>query len=509
VAASIFEAGGLDQARPGEPVGDWHPTRYTPSLNGTEEFPTEGDRLLPFAAAHWSIPDVDRLTLDEWQRWLIRHVLEVYPPDWPVAHLRGQLRFRQVVISMGRQNGKSLLAALLVLYLLVLHVRGPRVIGLASLDRQAKIVYDRVRYGIDQSPALSREIRTTGTRGIWRRDNSGLYQTLPADEESAQGEPASGAIYDELHLGLAALWDALVLAQRARRNALLIGITTAGDESSDLLIRLYREGEAAIDGDDERFGFFVWEAPDDTLTEAGVIAANPAVACGRVPLDLAMSDAVKMWNDQTKGPDGLTGRQRCIRYTLNRFIQGAADAWASVTAWRKGHRLEQLQHTGPVIYGLDRTLGWEFASIVASSHAGGRTTTHLVAGLVDASYDTLLEACLRLARRDPDAVFTGDATTLGSLLRELRSRGYEVWILGATEMHAAAQHTAAAIGRQTMDHPGDLLVGHQMARGRRRTTGDSWRLSRSLSQGDIDSVVATVTSAYVAAIRPVNVPQVF
>lgn len=508
MATSVFEAT-FEAYTPGEPVGDWHPSRFTPSLSGTEEFPSEGDKLLAFIDRYWSIPDAEVLVLDAWQRWLIRHVLEVYPDDWPVEHLRGRLRFRQVVISMGRQNGKSLLAAILVIYFLCLHARGPRVIGLASIDRQAKIVYDRVRYAIDNSPDLTRDLRTTGTRGITRRANaSAIYQTLPADEDAAQGEPASGVLYDELHLGLAALWDAMILAMRARPNALMVGITTAGDESSDLLIRLYREADQAIAGEDERFGAFIWEAEDErdehgdqVLTQAGVIRGNPAIACGRVPLDLAWSDAQKMWADRTKGPDGLTGRQRVLRYTLNRFIEGAADAWTSVTAWRKGQRVEQLEHAGTVVYALDRTRDWDYAAITATSHQDGRTTTQLIASFVNASHDALLEACLRLAARGGSPVFTGDATTLGRLLRELRERGYEVWVLGDQEMHAAAQHTHGLIGRQMVDHPGDALVGHQMARARRRNTGESWRLSRGLSQGDIDTVIATVAGAYVAATR--------
>lgn len=505
MAAEIFEPMAPD-AR-GVQVGDWHPTRYTPSLTGTEEFTTQGDRLLPFVRSHWSIPDAATLVLDPWMEWLVRHVLETYPEDWPVAHLRGQLRFRQVVISMGRQNGKSLLAAIFVLFFLCLHVRGPRIIGLASKDGQAKIVYDRVKFGIDQSPVLSQGLKTTNTRGITKRDGSGLYQTLPAKEESAQGEPATGAIYDELHLGLAALWDALVLAQRAQRNALTVGITTAGDDGSELLIRLYREGEAAILGQDERFGFFVWEAASDDLTEAGVIAANPGIACGRIPLDLAMTEARKMYANQERGPDGLTGRQRCIRYTLNRFIAGAADAWASVAAW-KASAVFELQHRGRIVYSLDRTLDWSWSSIVATSHQDGITRSHLVASLEAADHDTLLEACVRLARRG-SCVFTGDATTLGALLRELRERGYETWILGATEMHAAAQHTQAAIARRALQNGGDVLLNLQMGRGRRRVTGDSWRLSRSLSLGDIDAVVATVTGAYVAAIAPQHQDQIF
>lgn len=487
----------------GEQVGDWMPSRFTRSLTGDEDFPTEGDKLLKFAGRHWSIPDTWPALVKLWafQQWLIRHVLEVYPDDWPVEHLRGQLRFRQVVISMGRQNGKSVLGALFVLYFLVLHVRGPRIIGLASKDGQAKIVYDRVRFGIDKSEALSRELRTTGTRGISRRDGTGLYQTLPAKEESAQGEPASGSIYDELHIGLTALWDALVLAQRARRNALLIGITTAGDDSSDLLIRLYREGEAAIEGADERFGFFVWEGASDDLTEANVIAANPLVAEGGVPLDLAMAEAQKMWNDQKKGRDGLTGRQRCIRYTLNRFITGAADSWASMHAWQAGGPIDIDHGDVDVVYGIERTDSWEAASITATSKHGAIYRTELVASFTQPSHEVLVEACTLLARGRRCA-FAMDAKTLSRLHTALREAGLEAWKLGDAEMIQAAQNAHGIIARQAVEHPADPLVRIQMARARRRTLPEGWRISRALSTGDVDTVLATVVGLYVATVRP-------
>lgn len=496
---SLFAPG--FEERVGEVLGDWHPARFTPSLSGGEEFPTEGDKLLTFAGRYWTIPEVSGpLALDDWQRWLVRHVLEVYPEDWPVEHLRGQLRFRQVVISMGRQNGKSLLGALFVIYFLALHVRGPRVIGLASVDRQAKIVYDRVRYGIDNNHALGREIRTTGTRGITRRDGSGLYQTLPAREDSAQGEPASGVIYDELHLGLAALWDAMVLAQRARRNSLIVGITTAGDDDSHLLIRLYREGEAAIRGDDERFGFFCWEAPDDQLTEANVLAANPAIACGRVPLDVAMSDAAKMMGDHTRGPDGLTGPQRVTRYTLNRFIEGSADAWASVTAWQDS--TGDVDHGEALtVYGIDRTTDWEYATITATSQQGATFSTEVVATLTDPTFDRLLDACLALATRGGRRAYAMPADTLARLAERLREEGEEAWKLASTEMASAAQHGKALIGRRQITHHGHPLMRLQMARARPRATSDGWKLSRSLSTGDIDAVLATLAGLYVATIR--------
>lgn len=467
---------------------------------GCGHFPTEGRRLIPFALRYVVTAAFGRLELDDWQRALVDAVLERYPDDWPVEHLRGQLRYRQVVISMGRQNGKSLLGMLFILYFLVLHVRGPNVIGLASVDRQAKIVYKRVKYAIDESVELRRELKTTETRGITRKDGTGAYFTLPAKEESAQGEPGSGIVYDELHLGLAALWDAMVLAQRAIRNSLMVGITTAGDDGSELLIRLYAEGEAAVAGEDERFGFFLWEAATKELTEPNVIAANPAIACGRVPLDVAMNDARKMWNDTQRGPDGLTGRQRAIRYTLNRFIEGAAGAWVPVEDWQA--KRGQPEIVGNVVYGIERTDSWGWATITATAKRDGVFHTELVASLQDPTLDSLEDACLALAGRDGDATFAMRSRSLGDLALRLRKRGHEAWRLGATEEVQASQHAAAVIKRDGglvhQDYSGQDLVKRHVARGRRRDAETGWRLSQSLATGDTDALWSTVAGLYVA-----------
>lgn len=486
------------------PVGDWHPARYTPSLTGDENFRTDGNRLLKFAGKHWSVAEAATMTLDVWQSWLIRHVLERYPDDWPVEHLRGQLRFRQVVISIARQNGKSLIEGIFALYFLCLHLRGPRVIGIASIDRQAKIVYDRVKYAIDNSEALSRELRTTNTRGIWRRDNSGLYMTLPAKEDSAQGEPGTGILADELHLMIAALWDAMILAQKSKKNALMIGITTAGDDSSELLIRLYKEGAEAINGKDERFGFFVWEAPSDELTEAGVIAANPAVACGRIPLEQTMADAQKMWRDTQRGPDGLTGRQRAIRYTLNRQIGGAADSWTNSAAW-EASTTDELDHAGAdLVFGVDVTEGWEWASITAASRADdGSHAVELVASLEAPTPELLIDACNALALGRGRVAFAVDRRTLDAIGRRLAEKhGRTVYRLTLAELDAGSQYAHKRIDRGVVAHPADPLVRLQSARARRRPSGDGgWRLSRTLSLGDIDAIHAAVMALYVTTLH--------
>ena len=76
------------------------PTRYTKPLS--PNFDTDGDKLIELVNIAWKSPEnPNGMQLDEWQSWLLRAILERYPADHP--YYPGRLRYRQVVISMGRQ----------------------------------------------------------------------------------------------------------------------------------------------------------------------------------------------------------------------------------------------------------------------------------------------------------------------------------------------------------------------------------------------------------------------
>lgn len=482
-------------------VGDWHPCAYTPTLTGTEDFVTDGDRLIAAAHRYWSDPQVERFRLDPWQQWLIRHILERYPDDWPVVELRGRFRYRQVVVSMGRQNGKSVLGALFGFYGLVMHVRGPLVIGVASNREQANIVYDRVKYAVGRSPQLKAMLKATGTRGIAHRDGSGAYEVRPSKGEALQGLPISLCPFDELHIAPAELWGAVVNGQRSRPDALVLGITTAGDDDSELLKGLYEQGKRSIAGDPEheRFGFFLWEAPEGATIEddAAIIAANPAVACGRVSLATVKSDARLL-----PEPDQQ-------RYTLNRWIS-STNAWLPMGPWLKYAGTAQVDQNGlGLVLAVERTMGWEHATITATQKRDGLLHTEVVASLARPTIDRLADVAERLRARTLNATWAVDSLTLGALGKLLKGRGFDVRFLHLSDATQAASSAYANIVQGNVRHGGDALLARQMPRGRRRNVGDSWRISRADSTDDIDAVLSTVYGLYVADTTDAVGGQVF
>ena len=213
----------------------WLPGVYTAPLSPT--FISDGPKLRKFVELFCRTEDGQPLVLDPWQAWWVDHVLERYPDDWHDKELAGRLRYRQVVTSMGRQNGKSELAQVLGFYGLMMHEAGPYVLSLASNADQATIIYNRVKFTIDFNGNLRSRFQT-GTRGITRLDKPGTYKVKPAKADALQGIPVTLCLFDEVHLCPPDMWTAMVMGTTAKADGIVVGITTAGDDTSTLLKEL-------------------------------------------------------------------------------------------------------------------------------------------------------------------------------------------------------------------------------------------------------------------------------
>lgn len=483
-------------------MSDWGPAppvRLTPPL--TEDYTTDADWFLPVIRQAWStaVPGFD---LDQWQVELLRRVLETYPPGHPRA---GQLRFRQVVISLARQNGKSVLGAVLGIYGLLRDLTAALVIGIASSAEQARIIYDRTNTVIGANPALRKRFAAlTDTRGI-RAKAGGKYEIKAAKAAALQGLAISLGVVDELHLLAAALWNALVSGTGGRDDALVVGITTAGDDDSDLLIQLYETGEKALAGDPEleRFGFFVWEAPEARIPEtkdeivAYLLAANPSLKEGRIDLENVLADIAGMPPEEV------------IRYRFNRFV-AATTVFISLDLWLRCAR--PLDGAFPQLrpaFVIDRTPDWGFATITANAKDdAGMTHTEVVASVVKPTLEQLVRICLELSRHSP-TTFAMDRYTLKDLGEELQRRGLPVMLLTQGDTINASALAYSKIKQRKVTHGADPLLALQMPRTVKKNIGENFRISRKDSSVEIDAAMATVCGIYVAETRPDTPLQVF
>lgn len=462
------------------------PARFTPPLS--EDFPTDGDRLIELMELCWVTPETDQpIKLDEWQKWLLRHVLERYPADHPEHP--GELRYRQVVCSMGRQNGKTVIGGGLALESMLFQ-KGD-VTSIASSYDQATIIYDRVKHVIDSHGWLAKRFkRTTETRGIAKQDGTGKYKVSPAKEGALQGKPFIRVLLDEGHLAKKGIWTAATKGTTAMDDAMVIMITTAGDQTSETLIDLYKSAARAIEGDKalERFGAFIWEAPANAPLDSAqaIMTANPAIACGRIPIDRVLSDVATQPEHEVR------------RYTLNQFISGNSASWLPGELF-KACTGKGITNQQGVVFAVDVARNWEYATIAAANTNGELQETEIVASLVAPTEQQLFNELTRLYLKHSPRAIAMDDRNLNSLAKRLKLSGVPVWQLWTKEVSQACSAVYAMFATGTVRHNNDPLLVVQTQNGVTKYSGETWLISREKSTGEIDALLATVFALYVSS----------
>lgn len=468
-------------------IAPWPPTRYTPPLS--EDFPSVFGRLRHVFRIAWEASRGYRL--EDWQEETLCAITEINPAT-------GWLRYRQVLISLGRQNGKTELAAALGL-LFLLWKRAPYLVGIASSAEQARLVYDRTMDVVRPTSLSKRFDRLTDTRGI-RTKTGGRYEIKATKSAALQGIPVDGALADEVHLLRLALWGDLVNGTGGRPDCLVAGITTAGDDDSELLKHLYALAEA---GTTPSFGYFIWEAPeavvpkDDATLGEYLAAANPSIASGRIDLATVIEDVRSM-------PEADV-----VRYRLNRFVSRSnvfigAGAWAAA-AWGVD---EAFPRDVRPVFAIDRTPQWEWASVVAAARVGDVVWTQVVASIPQPTIESLATVCTKLARHSP-LTYSMDGYQLRDLGLELKKRGLPVRIESQGGLMGASSLLYTKLAQGNVRHRGDPLLSVQIPRAVRKNVGEGYRISRADSSVEVDSVIATALAVHAADVEQDTPPSIY
>lgn len=211
------------------------------------------------------------------QQWLIREAF-----GWKWLNENGvEVRlYRNVYVEMGRGNGKSQLGAGVAGKLMFADGEAnPEVVGAAKDREQARIILNRLKAMVRESPSLKK--RAEILRGeIRRRKDDGRYKATSADVGGAWGGAPHGIIFDEIHAQPnRELWDALVTGMGKRLQPMVWAFTTAGWDRESLCWELHdftrqlSEGTAVA----PTFLGVIWAAAEDAdWTDPGVWkSANP------------------------------------------------------------------------------------------------------------------------------------------------------------------------------------------------------------------------------------------
>lgn len=188
---------------------------------------------------------------------------------------------RRAILSFGRKNGKTAIAA----FLLLLHLCGPearpnsQLFSAAQSREQASILFGLAAKIVRLSPDLSAFVTVRDTaKQLFCSELQTLYRALSAEASTAYGLSPVLIVHDELgQVGgpRSELYEALETATAAQESPLSIVISTQAPTDADLLSVLIDD---ALAGHDPRVVVSLYTAPKDLdpFEDETITLANPA-----------------------------------------------------------------------------------------------------------------------------------------------------------------------------------------------------------------------------------------
>lgn len=157
----------------------------------------------------------------------------------------GIRRYREIILIIGKKNGKSTISAAVGNYMLFADGEaGPEVYAVATKKDQAKIIWEEARRMVRKSPALLRRARTLVAE-IVNDANDGKFRALASDKDTLDGLNVSCALMDEIHQWKAGrgLYNIIADGVTAREQPMIMITSTAGTIREDIYDEKYEEAE--------------------------------------------------------------------------------------------------------------------------------------------------------------------------------------------------------------------------------------------------------------------------
>lgn len=217
---------------------------------------------------------------------------------WEKAHLatifgfideNGLRQYRESLLIVGKKNGKSLLASIVGLYMLVGDGEpGADVYAVATKRDQAKIIWLEAKRMVMKSKSLLKRVKPLVAELSSEKFNNGSFKPLASDSDTLDGLNVHCVLMDEIHqwkLGKA-LYDIMADGTSAREQPLIYITSTAGTIREDIYDDKYKEAEDVINGyedpegyKDEHFIAFIYELDkrSEWTDETCWIKANPGL----------------------------------------------------------------------------------------------------------------------------------------------------------------------------------------------------------------------------------------
>jgi phage terminase large subunit-like protein len=205
----------------------------------------------------------DLLKLELWQRAIVAVMFGVYGRD-------GYRQFREIVIVVARKNGKSLFAAAIIAYCLILDGEyGAKIYCVAPKLAQADLVYSAFWQTVKSEPELAAMIKSRKSDYYLAATNSSVTK-IAFNSKKSDGFNPHLTVCDEIaswpgEQGLKQ-YEVMKSAMGARRQPLILSISTSGYINDGIYDELIRRSTRFLLGDSQetRLAPFLYMIDDVT-----------------------------------------------------------------------------------------------------------------------------------------------------------------------------------------------------------------------------------------------------
>lgn len=243
--------------------------------------------------------------------------------------IEGNRQYREVLLIVGKKNGKSLLASGVGLYML--HADGepgPEIYAVATKRDQAKIIWQEAKRMVRKSPSLAKRTRSLVAEldSDW---NDGVFKPLASDSDTLDGLNIHCALMDEIHQWKngRALFDIIADGVIAREQPMIFETSTAGTIREDIYDDKYEEAERIINGYDDPEGYhdehflpliYELDSKNEWTDPNAWIKANPGL--GTIKSKKALADKV----EKAKANPALVRNLVCKEFNIR---ETSSEAW--------------------------------------------------------------------------------------------------------------------------------------------------------------------------------------
>jgi len=408
------------------------------------------------------------IRLMPWQRLAARYI---------TGETRKRWTFREVVVVVARQNGKT---ELLIPRILLGLRRGEQILHTAQNRDLPRQTFLRIARLIEGMPGIDKPRRANGQEEItttW----GGRYK-LVAPNSNVRGESADLVLLDEVREQQdQEVMDAILPTITARPNPQVIYLSNAGDEDSLVLNDLRRRMES-----DRRLAYLEWSArPDRPLDDRdGWAEANPG-------LGITIQEETLEYNLANRPPASFETEHLC------RWVISMQPRLVSDPAWQRCRRPVEAPLRPSLAISMDPS-GTRASAAIAWHQSDGTVGLRIIADVTGnpINVDRLGPDLQQLSLRVGAIATAFDPWTDADLARHLRIAKP----LGGREYANASENFVRVIesGRLGWEDA-DQVTGDLAWTARKPHESGAWQAVKAKDDRPITASLAAIRAVWLAS----------